>query len=326
MRLFIALITLVLVGACFFCPSPLGAAEEKEKEEKPAETAGEEKKEEAWEPTTTDPLIADSAYVSDPGAFTLQTFAFYSFLEGAYNNNARYHRFKGEKHRTLVNFNQLSVGIWKNLELNLAVPYVYNWAEVPHQVGRHGDIGDVAAWLKYRLVEEDPQSWKPSVAALFQVKAPTGRYRHGNPKKLETDITGNGSPEITFGFNVSKRIEPVVLHANLWYDVTLPFRDQGKSIDVGDIIFWNLAAEWVLHERIVLLGELNGSYQFHTHEGRKRIPDSNAYLLNTTVGLEFILHKHKDRCFFAVLGLSVPLLGKNANWAITPVASIGFSF
>lgn len=327
-RPFLLLLTVALLSCLLFSPSTVLAHEEKG--EKEAETRKQEKDEE-WAPTTTDPFITDSAYVSDPGAFTLQTFVFYSFIEGSYNDDWHYKRFKGEKHRTLLNYNQLSVGIWKDLELNLAVPYVYNWAEFPHDGGgqdshSHGDIGDVAAWLKYQLIAEDQNTWKPSVAALFQVKAPTGRHRSGNPDKLGTDITGNGATEITLGLNVSKKIKPVILHANLWYDAVIPFRDQGKMIDIGDIIFHNLAVEWVLHDRLVAVGELNGSYQFRSYRDGKRVPHSTAYQLSATMGFEFILHKHENKCLSALAGVNIPIVGLNSNFAVTPIISLAFSF
>jgi hypothetical protein len=226
-------------------------------------------------------------------------------------------------------------GLASNLEVKLTVQYVHNWAARVNQPGPRGErsadfggLGDLTAFAKYQLAAET--SVTPTVSAVLGGIFPTGHHSPLNPGLLGTDSLGGGAYGLTLGANLSKWIKPVYLYANLWYGLTLYAQQDVHAAQLGplvsnmqkhDKITFNLAAEWVLTPRWVLLLEFYSLWETGPLIARPGREPTGA-LLGVLPGLECILSPR----WSCALGAALDLAGKNTAFKYTPVFTVILAF
>ncbi len=280
-------------------------------------------------PTTTGPIIADSAVPVPTGSLTLQPF---------WNPGVGGGRFSAQWRRVSAggNFTSLEIpvkltyGPAPNTEVSLTAVLFQNWAGQVEASGPGGSrsasftgLGDLYFTAKYRLLEET--AWRPTVTAILGVNFPSGHHFRLNPGRFGTDALGSGTYAFTPGINLSKWLPPVYLYANLWY--SFPGRDPGTVANQQtapillaphgrDQVTWSLAAEWVWTEQWVGLLEFYSSWDVGPLFRHSREPLNN--IMGIMPGIEYIINP----TWAAALGLAMDLAGKNSFYSYTPILTV----
>ncbi len=276
-------------------------------------------------PSTYGPIVTDTAIPIEKGKVAIQPTFGYSFITDTFNNHWNRVSAGGDFQSFSMNY-KLTYGPIENMEVFLVLPYTHNWTRSVDEPGPNGEtsavsggLGDINLTLKYRLVEETPSL--PTVTALFTTGFPTGKFESLNPSALGTDVIGSGSYIFTTGFNVSKYIKPFIFYFNLWYSMPTSFTDDDGKQYPGDFVTVNLAAEYPITEKWVTLLELSSSWG----GGRLFGPTTtlpNESRVSIIPGIEYMATEH----FSLALGLSIDLIGKNTDAAITPLLSMNYAF
>lgn len=271
------------------------------------------------------PLITDTAVPIGQGNFAVQPLAQLGFQGGQFSPNWRRVSSHGDFYNLQVPV-QFTYGLSPNMDLQLIIPYLHNWARdarFPSSRGMgsadFGGLGDTTLNLKYQFLEDTSRT--PTCTALAGFGFPTGHHRRLNPLKLGTDRLGSGAYTFTAGLNLSKWWSPVYLYANLWYAVPTTALVDGAHIHPRDQVTLNLAAEWFLTPHWALLLEFYSNW----HGGNLLGPKSQEPaqdLLGLVVGLEYNLNKHWS---FAG-GLAVDVAGKNIGYNYSPILTFQYSF
>jgi hypothetical protein len=259
----------------------------------------------------------------DPGKVSLELTPALFIKQGAFDENGslQYAPSGDRGYRFLTAF-RLAYGLFQNAEISALFSYYYNWATQRERSAQGGSLGDTLVGGKYRFVENDKEGLRPSISAVAKVKFPTGKYDNLSPDKLGIDLTGNGSYEYILGLNVSKTWENWALHGNLWVDWVAETTIQGIKTKPGNIVYYNFAVEYALTKKWTALLELNGWEQSLTERNGQDVGKSEARSLSLLPGLEWRFSKSA----YMVFGVSIPLLGKNTDYEITPALLMDYSF
>jgi hypothetical protein len=97
----------------------------------------------------------------------------------------------------------------------------------------------------------------PCITAIAQMKFPTGRYQKLDAAKLGTDITGTGSYDQGYGVILTKKVKPLILHADFVYNIPSRTRIDGVKTEYADYVNIDGAAELILPMGFNLLLEAN---------------------------------------------------------------------
>jgi hypothetical protein len=276
-------------------------------------------------PATFGPLITDTAVPLDKGKFAVQPTFSLSFI--THNFNRKWGRVSaGGDFKSFGMDWKFTYGLINNLEVFVVIPYIHNWAANVEEPGPNGEraanyggLGDINLTLKYRLVEETET--RPTITALFSTTFPSGRFRGLNPANLGCDVLGGGAYVFTAGLNLSKYLKPFIFYGNLWYSVGTDFKDDEGRKFPRDFVTVNLAAEYPLTPKWVLLLELTTYWD----GGRLFGPKSNvapSARVSLLPGIEFMATEK----FSLALGVNIDLVGKNTEAAITPMLSMVYCF
>jgi hypothetical protein len=277
-------------------------------------------------PSTAGPIIADGAVPAAPGSFAIQPYLSLSLTTGTFSPGWRRVSAGGD-FVSLEMPVKFTGGLAHNLEAYAIVPVIVNWAggvtSAPSREASFGGLGDIFLAFKYQLLAET--ACRPTVTALLGADFPTGHHFRLKPARLGTDALGTGTYALVLGTNLSKWLNPFYLHANLWYSI--PFSNPGTvanqqsgplqvSVHGRDQITWNLAAEWVLTPRWVLLLEFYSTWDvgplFRTS------PEPRSALLGVLPGLECNLSAH----WAWEVGVAVDLAGKYSFANVTPIFTV----
>ncbi len=277
-------------------------------------------------PLTAGPVITDTAVPLATGHFSIQPYVFLNFTAGQFTSSWRRVSAGGD-FVSLSMPNRLTIGPAPNVEVYLVLPYQHNWAARVDQPGPGGQraadcggLGDISFTGKYQFWAET--AYCPTVTGLFTVTFPTGHAAHLNPARLGTDLLGRGTYTFTYGFNLSKWVPPVYLYANLWYGMSTTGLVDGQPERVRDQVTVNLAAEWVLTPRWVVLGELFSIWEPGVLLGGTANLAPSRSRLGTLCGIEYILNFNWN----FTLGLATDLTARNTPWTITPVFTLTYTY
>ena len=145
--------------------------------------------EDDWNPVSAGPVSTWTAPLCGKGKFVAQPFIFYNRTRGTFNEKGHYNPLDNGNRKYQYQeqlFAQYS--ITDKLEIDGQIVYQKNYVKNANGKAHSNGFGDSYLSMRYCLLEEkDPA---PHIAALFQVKAPTGKYEHANADKLGTDLMG----------------------------------------------------------------------------------------------------------------------------------------
>lgn len=172
------------------------------------------------------PLNTDDAYILDKGMLTISLGAV-SIREA-----------NGDKE---TDFNiDLGYGISNRLEITVDIPVIFS----DPKAGSNGEgLGDISIRPEVFLVNE--REYMPAISFAATLKTHSGN---------KANYLGSGETDYSLSFQFSKDFSPLKWHFNIGYT----FVGQAKGEAIDDVIFYNLAFEYNVNDRIDVVGELVG--------------------------------------------------------------------
>ena len=244
---------------------------------------------EPWRPATSGPFVTFTAPVTDKGHLVLQPLFFYNFVRGTFDEDSHFHSLpKGDMRQTAVLSLFSQYGVLQDTEFDAQINLLHQRAKEGGERASSTGLGETQLALRTLLMHETP-SWHPEIALIGQIKVPTGKFEHADPRELGTDIMGTGATDLTLGLDFTKGIKPFLLHADIWYTWPIATRVDDVHTRYGDIINWNVAVEipfW--RERLAYMLEFNGIHQANSRLSGAEISRSRVDQVIFGTGLEFI--------------------------------------
>lgn len=204
-------------------PYPVASREEIAEELKEAQLEFQEARK-MFNPWYAGPLLTPSAHIITPGLINIQPYLFVTNNHGAYTRSGH-----SDDIPNKIQINPqaiFQVGILDWVDAVLSVQLVSN-----KQNGKHfTDIGDTGLSLGFGIQPETP--YNPAILFSIRETFPTGKYQNLNPHRLGTDVTGAGSYQTTFSYNMSKVVwwistHPMNIRLSLNYTVAAPVHVKG---------------------------------------------------------------------------------------------------
>jgi hypothetical protein len=269
------------------------------------------------------PLITEGADPVGKNNFAFQFISLMFIKSGDYDDQGeRKYLPSGDRFYRLTTVFKPIYGLTEAMDINAEIPVATNWASRSGRSAHQAGIGDIVIGTKYRFLEEEAGSLKPSLTGIFKMELPTGRYDYLSPDRLETDKTGNGSYGVFAAAVLGKTFGNWAISINVGYNWLSEVQIEGHPIKPGDTWSFNLAGEWSFSKRWSLIGELKSWYQVKTRENGQDLPCSEAYSIECILALGYKLYEKG----FIVAGVSLPLAGRNNDFGYTPGLLVNFYF
>ena len=261
-----------------------------------------------WNPPAPGPLNGWSAPLLSSKEFVLQPIFYYYHTRGVFNEDSAYKSYKdGERSHQYAYDLVLYCGITDKLEIDFEGFYYENYRGLPSDANANaGNFGDSIIYARYCLQEE--KDWIPCVTALAQMKFPTGKYQKEDPDKLGTEITGTGSYDQGYGVILTKKIKPLILHADFIYNLPAITRVNSIKTKYGDYVNYDFAVEWILPKGFNLLFETNFYQQGDQRDDGEYMSDTNANFVQLVPGIGWSCEKFK-----VLFCYQRTIAGKNTN-------------
>lgn len=202
--------------------------------------------------------------------------------------------------------NEIYYGLPNDMHLRVVIPYVNNkmigtMAMGMMNVGIEGSangLGDIMVILKKRFYNDMASGW--SFAAGLGLKLPTGKddekftdlnsmtQKFYNDYRLPIIMqpgTGEFDPILT-GY-ITKSDSKGSWHGNFMYIYT---SKANEDVDPGDKLMFNLARNFPITDRFILVGEINGMWQSDDDYPGRNITagmDKHGTVISLTPGLQF---------------------------------------
>ncbi len=279
-------------------------------------------------PTTSGPIITDYTIPIDKGKLTMMLLFANEFGTGNFSNSWRQVSAHEDFYNFYTNF-KVYYGLAKNLETSITIPYVHRWIENADLsvAGPNGErsasfdgIGDIFLEGKYLLLPET--DYRPAVAGVFGLTLPTGHASHLNPARLGTDSPGAGALIFTPGVNLFKYIKPFLLYGQVWYNAPVNmYQQRPDNVRSRDTITFNLAAEYPINEKWVLLAEIFSNWTWTNINPINQSFATTQTQIGVAPAIEYIV---SDKLNFA-LGAGFELFGKNGDTEIYPWLMVNYS-
>ncbi|MHB8369635.1 MAG: hypothetical protein ACYDBP_08085 [Leptospirales bacterium] len=163
----------------------------------------------SWGPNTSGPMFTGTAEVEPVGSFFYEPYWFNYLTPGLGSSS-------------LAMTQRLSIGLIKNWEFDIAIPFVSNQATAPtapagSTLNTFG-MGDTLVWVKKQLTSDvDPFHLfaRPALTLELQFTLPTGHFLNLNPQLYGEDQTGDGSYNEGLYLIMRKHFKPFMLYMQL---------------------------------------------------------------------------------------------------------------
>jgi hypothetical protein len=213
--------------------------------------------EDEWGPVSAGPITTWTAPVCGKGKLVVHPFFVYGQTRGFFNDSGDYEALPEGDHS---NFFQeqllLQYGLNDSWELAGQVFYQQSYVKQgPLEASANG-VGDSLLFLRYCISEE--KDALPHIAAMAQLKVPTGKYQNADPALLGADIIGAGSWDPGIGINLTKKYRPFMLHGDAIYSVPQEAEIDGARTTYAQYLNYDLALEYFLPRGVNLMFEANG--------------------------------------------------------------------
>lgn len=248
-----------------------------------SDMAGEE-----WNPLSVGPITTWTAPVCEKGKLIVQPFFFFNRANGVFDDESHYKPFKDKDSKWQWQEELfLTYGLTDRLEIDAQGTYQQNIRKIGGASAESTGFGDTYIYSSYCLLME--KGWLPCIAAWFQLKIPTGKYQKADIGKLGTDLmganSGGGSYDHGYGFIVTKKIKPFVLHADAIWNFPVVTRVDGVKTEYAPYARYDLGLEYFFYRGFNLVVELNGLIQGDSKEDGSPIPSSNYNYLTISPGI-----------------------------------------
>ncbi len=247
-----------------------------------------DKDRDGWEPYAAGPITTWTAPLCGKNKLAIQPYFFYNYTRGVFDSDGHQDSLgensKKYQYQEMLFF---QYGLTDKLEIDGQFVYNQNYVRVEGDNANAAGFGDSYSFLRYCLVEEN--GWVPTVTLMNQIKYPTGKYQHAKEGDLGTDlngaISGGGSFEQGYGFNLTKRLKPFVLHFDAIYNIPITTRVDSVKTEYGQYLNYDAGLEYFLPKGFNLMLELNGFLQGDRREDGTKIESSGVKYLNLGTGI-----------------------------------------
>jgi hypothetical protein len=277
-----------------------------------------------WNPSSAGPITTWTAPVVGKGQLAVQPFVFYNRTRGNFNEDGHYVPLpKGDKESQFQQQLFAQYGITDKWELDAQTVYQENYVTDEGVKSHENGFGDSYLFTRYELIED--KGWLPTVTGLLQLKMPTGKYQHEDPDKDGADLmgagTGGGSWDPGVGINLTKKLKPFLVHADLIASFPQQVRVDGDKTQYGNYINCDAAVEYFLPKGFSLMMELNGLTQGDKRINGAMVPDSDTGSLTFAPGIGW----SNDR-IQTLIAYQRTLLGTNVAANDSIVATFVYTF
>jgi len=243
---------------------------------------------EEWSPVSAGPITTWTAPVCGKKTFVVQPFLIYNRTRGLFDSDGHYNSLPaGDRKYQFQEQLFIQYGLTEELEIDGQTVYQQNFAKAGDARAQSYGFGDSYLFLRYCALEET--DCLPHVALLFQVKLPTGKYEHADPDKLGTDLmgatSGGGSYDTGYGLNLTKKLKPFVLHADIIYSVPNEVEIDGVKTRYANYLNCDFGMEYFLPKGFNLMLEFNDYRQGDLWRDGKPISDSDIGYFSMASGI-----------------------------------------
>jgi hypothetical protein len=292
-----------------------------------------------FNPYYAGPLLTPSPNIVPPGYFNLQPYLFWT-------NN--YGRFDGSGHsHDIPNLHQFNPQVVFQFGIiDWMAGIVVAQGERNSQQGQwDANWGDTTFTLAFQLLPEGP--YRPALLFSIGETFPTGKYQRLNPRKLGTDVTGAGSYQTRFSFNLGKVVwwvttHPMNVRLSLGYNLPSPATvhnlnayggTQGTHGKVhlgqgfqGDFGYeFSFTQKWVLALDVVYT--YNAKNTFSGHRGRVNgTPAVVGGPFNDQLSLAPAIEYNPNENFGMLGGVWFTVWGRNSSNFVSGVFSVEYTF
>jgi len=244
--------------------------------------------EDDWNPVSAGPVSTWTAPLCGKGKFVAQPFLSYNRTRGNFNEKGHYNSLdNGNRKYQYQEQLFAQYGITNMLEIDGQMVYQENYIKNADGKAHSNGFGDSYLFMRYCLREEADHV--PHIAALFQVKAPTGKYEHANTDKLGTDLmgatSGGGSWDQGLGLIFTKKAKPFMLHADAVYSFPQKVRVDGVKTRYASYLNYDFGLEYFLSRGINFMLEANGFLQGDKREDGTKTSTSDIQYLMVAPGI-----------------------------------------
>lgn len=280
--------------------------------------------EDDWNPVSAGPVSTWTAPLCGKGKFVAQPFLFYNRTRGTFNEKGHYNPLdNGNRKYQYQEQLFTQYGITNQLEIDAQTVYQENYAKNADGKAHSNGFGDSYIFMRYCLYEEKNNT--PHIAALFQVKAPTGKYEHANTNKLGTDLmgatSGGGSWDQGLGLIFTKKVKPFIFHADAIYSFSQKVRVNGVKIRYANYLNYDFGLEYFLPKGLNLMLEANGFLQGDKREDGAKISASDIKYFMVSPGMGWSNNEIQ-----ALLSYQRVVIGKNIDANDSLVFTFIYSF
>lgn len=280
--------------------------------------------EDDWNPVSAGPVSTWTAPLCGKGKLVAQPFLFYNRTRGTFNEKGHYNPLdNGNRKHQYQEQIFAQYGITDHLEIDAQTVYQENYVKNADGKAHSSGFGDSYIFMRYCLAEEtDPV---PHIAALFQIKAPTGKYEHANADKLGTDLmgatSGGGSWDQGLGLIFTRKIKPFIFHADAIYSFPQKVRVDGVKTRYANYINYDFGLEYFLPKGLNLMLEANGFLQGDKKEDGEKISASDIDYVMIAPGIGWSNDK-----FQTLLSYQRVAIGKNTDANDSLIVTFVYSF
>ena len=280
--------------------------------------------EDDWNPVSAGPVSTWTTPLCGKGKFVVQPFIFYNRTRGTFNEKGHYNPLdNGNRKYQYQEQLFAQYGITDKLEIDGQAVYQENYVKNADGKAYSKGFGDSYLFVRYCLLEEKDRA--PHIAALFQVKAPTGKYEHANTDKLGTDLmgatSGGGSRDQGLGLNFTKKIKPFIFHADAIYSFPQKVRVNGVKTRYANYLNYDFGLEYFLPKGLNLMLEANGFLQGDKREDGAKTSATDINYLMVAPGIGWSNDK-----FQTLLSYQRVVTGKNTDANDTIILTCVYTF
>ncbi len=211
----------------------------------------------SWNPFSAGPQLVSSADLHPKGQFFVRPYIYSEFGYAQFGDLSVNRQALPQRLSALNPQIEVDYGITDWLELDVYVSEVSWWqASGAGMASTEGNgVGDTTAFLKWRFLVQNPDSWEPSLTFASFVGLPSSDW-FGTPSVPggfaplgRLPATHFGSPELTEALLFRKNVKPLRISGGVYYSYGLPTSRGGVQQDYGDILQYRLVVEHFLDDR-----------------------------------------------------------------------------
>lgn len=211
----------------------------------------------SWNPFSAGPELVSSADLHPQGQAFVRPYVYSEFGYGQFGGWSVNRQALPQRLSALNPQLEVDYGIFDSLEVDVYVSEVSWWQGAgggqPSSSGN--GAGDTTAFLKWRFLVQNPDSWEPSLTLASFVALPTSDWL-GTPSVPggfaplgRLPATHFGTPELTEALLFRKNVKPFRVSGGLYYSYGPPTSKGGVAQSYGDILQYRLVFEHFLDDR-----------------------------------------------------------------------------